>query len=166
MDLPRPGLLGILIRLTLGVLVLFMGYGAIVDAPSFWDGYTDPLGSLGYLVPLALFSSWVVNELVQKSWGWKPLGALLAGLGVAVGLGAVQGDAFGPAFGTYVWTWALGFSLLLGPAHLLAAALRTPGCEMRSYAHLRAKLAGGDVGATVCPGWIDRADGIRLFGKW
>lgn len=164
--IPRPGLIGILIRLSLGTLVLFMGYGAIIDAPSFWDGYDAPINSLLYLGSVFLFTSWVVNELLQKSWGMKPALILFAGLGIAVATGAIAGNPFGPAYGIYLWIWVLAFSVLLGPAHILAAILRTPGCEMRSFAHLRAKLTGNDVSQSVCPGWIDRADGIRLFGKW
>ncbi len=163
--LPRPGLIGIAIRLTIGAVVAYMGYSAIVGAKEFWDGYSDPWGSLAHVVPLALFSSWVVNELLQKSWGWRPTLALLVGAGVAVTAGAAAGDPFGPAYGTYVWLWTLTFSLLLAPAHLLAAILRTPGCEMRSYAHLWTLLRGGDPGAAACPGWIDRLDGMRIFGR-
>lgn len=164
--LPRPGLVGVLIRLTLGALVGWMGYAAISDASSFWDGYDDPGNAISFLIPVLVLSSWVVNELFQKSWGQRPAAILVVGLLVAVAVGALQGDPFGPWFGTYLWVWVVVFAALLAPAHLLAAVLRTPGCEMRSFAHLRAKLGGRETEASLCPGWIDRADGIRLFDKW
>ena len=49
--------------------------------------------------------------------------------------------------GGYLWIWFVAFCGLLGPGHVLAAALGTPGCEMRSYRHLVTILRGGDVGA-------------------
>ncbi len=163
--LPRPGLIGIAVRLTIGALVAYMGYGAIVGAKEFWDGYSDPIGSLAYVGPLAAFSSWVVNELLQKPWGWRPTGVLVVGGLVAIAAGSVQGEPFGPLYGAYVWAWTLAFSLLLAPAQFLAAALRTPGCEMRSFADLRARLRGGDPTTVTCPGWIDRFDHIRVLGR-
>jgi len=166
MTLPRPGLLGILVRLALAAAVGSMGYSAIFHAAGFWDGYEDPLASLSLLVPLVLLSSWVVNELLQRSWRWWPSLALLLGAALAVGAGALKSDAFGPAYGIYLWAWTLAFSLLLGPAFVLAAVLRTPGCEMRAYAHLWAMLRGGDVGEVACPGWIDRLDRVRVLGRW
>ena len=165
MDLPRPGLIGLAIRFTFGLAVLFMGYGAIVDRASFWDGYTNPAGALGYIIPIGFVTSWVINELTTKRWGQKPLLVVLLGMAVAIGIGAFQGDAFGSIFGIYLWAWVMAFAALLGPALLLAVALRTPGCEMRSYAHFIAKLRGKDVNAAVCPGWIDRFDAIRIGGR-
>lgn len=163
--LPRPGSIGILIRLGLALLVGSLGYSALIDASGFFDGFAQPTKSLGYLVGVALFSSWVLNELTQREWGQRPTLVLLAGLAATMAVGALQGDAFGPPYGIYLWLWVLGFSLLLAPAHLLAALLRTPGCEMRAYAHLWTRLRGGDPEAVACPGWIDRFDGVRLFRR-
>lgn len=161
-SLPRPGALGILVRLALGLAVATIAWDALAHAPSYWDGIADPLGMAPLLAVLVLLSSWVLNELVRRSWGQRPTLVLLAGALGTVAVGAVQGDAFGPAFGAYVWAWALAFSLLLAPAHLLAAVLRTPGCEMRAYMDLWTRLRGGDPRAVACPGWIDRLDSVRM----
>ena len=56
--------------------------------------------------------------------------------------------------------WLASFSSLLGTAHVLAAILGTPGCEMRAFAHLRSKFQGGDAGSVPCPGGIDRFDHV------
>ena len=63
-------------------------------------------------------------------------------------------------FGVYLWAWFVALTGLLGSAHLLAAALGTPGCEMRSYVHALTLLRGGEVGTVVCPGGIDRLDRV------
>lgn len=166
MTLPKPGILGLLVRAVLAVVILAGLFDAIVNPQDYWDGFSDPVASLPLFIPLVLLSGWVVNELLQKKWGWKPNLILLAGAGIVLGIGAGQGNVWGAPIGYYVWAWELVFAGLLGPAFVLAVFLRTPGCEMRSYAHLRAKATGGDVAASVCPGWIDRLDSVRLFGRW
>ncbi len=71
-----------------------------------------------------------------------------------------HGTPLAPPLGVYVWSWLVAFTVLLGSAHILAAALGTPGCEMRSYAHLSTLLLGGDTKTVECPGGIDRLDHI------
>ncbi len=164
MDLPRPGAVGITIRLLLAGLVGFMGY-AVFGQTSMWDGIT-PMDAAPLVMPLVLFSSWVINELFRVRWGFLPSVVVLGGLAITAGVEGMMGTLWGPAFGIYVWTWSAAFVILLGPAHLLAAILRTPGCEMRSYAHLWTRIQGGDPNTAVCPGWIDRFDAVRLFGRW
>lgn len=166
MTLPRPGALGILIRLALAFAVLMGLYDAVRHPASYWDGFSDPIGALPLFLPLVLFSGWVVNGLLQVQWGWWPNIALVAGCAVTMLIGAFQGDPWGPPMGYYSWAWQILFAGLLGPAFLVASILRTPGCEMRSYAHLVANLRGRDPEPSLCPGWIDRLDGVRLFGKW
>lgn len=90
---------------------------------------------------------------------------LFAGAAAAAGIGALQGEALGPPRGIYARVGALAFTLLLAPAGLLAAIRATPGCEMRSYAHLQERLRGGDVGAVACLGWSDRRDHVRVLGR-
>lgn len=166
-ELPRPGLVGVSIRVVLGIaVVFFLGLQTIRDTPSFFDGYSNPVGSVVPVLLLAVIWRGVVNELVQRPWGWWPSIVALTGLGLTVVVGALRGDPFGPPYGVYLWTWTLLVAVLLGPAFLLAALLRTPGCEMRSFMDLWARVRGGDPRAVACPGWIDRFDHVRLFGRW
>lgn len=163
-QLPKPGLVGIAIRAILGlVVVFFLGVQTILDTPSFFDGYSNPLGSILPVIVLTILWRGVVNELVQRRWGWWPSIVALVGLGVAIAIGVLRGDPFGPIYGIYLWAWALLLAVLLGPAFLLAALLRTPGCEMRSYMDLWTRIRGGDPRTVACPGWIDRFDHVRLF---
>ncbi len=168
MSLPRPGLIGIIIRLALGLIVLQMLVGAVVDAPSYWDGITTwPIGIIIGLIVMVTLTSWVFNKLFERDWGWRPSAIAAGGLAITAAISGVVGAGWsGPAFGVYFWIWTLVFGILLAPAFFLAAILRTPGCEMRSYVDLRARLTGGDPTTVACPGWIDRADSIRFFGRF
>lgn len=161
--LPRPGVVGRLIRLGLGMGVLLLLAGLLTGwREDRWAGRLPFDFGFGVLVALALyFTSYVFNIAFRLEWGRRTLAGVLAGAVVA-GLGglAVQGTFPNAWLGIYVWSWLVTFCAFLGPAHLLAAALGTPGCEMRSYAHLRALLRGGDVASVACPGGIDRLDHI------
>ena len=128
-----------------------------------WGGAV-PLRDVGFwvLVGLALWgTSYVFNIAFGRSWGQKTLTGVVAGAGLAGMIGVVTGGGFPSALlGVYLWAWFVAFAGLLGPALLLAAALGTPGCEMRSYVHALTLLRGEDPGAVVCPGGIDRFDHI------
>ncbi len=163
-ELVRPGPFGRAIRVglglaTLGLLLLLV----TVWRRELWAGEV-PFLDLRFGV-LALFALWgtsyVFNIALGLSWGQKTRAGVLAGAGLAAIAGVIAGGGFPNAvFGVYLWTWFVAVTGLLGPAHLLAAALGTPGCEMRSYAHALALLRGGDVGTVVCPGGIDRFDHV------
>jgi hypothetical protein len=163
-ELAQPGLLGRAIRASLGLATLsFLFLLLTVWRRELWAGEV-PLLDLRFwlLVWFALWgTSYVFNIALGLSWGQKTRAGVLAGAGLAAVVGVVAGSGFPNAvLGVYLWAWFVAVTGLLGPAHLLAAALGTPGCEMRSYAHARTLLRGGDVGTVVCPGGIDRFDQI------
>ncbi len=159
-----PGLLGRAIRAGLGLATLSLLF-LLVTAwrRELWAG-EPPLLDLRFwvLVGLALWgTSYVFNIALGLSWGQKTRAVVLAGAGLAAGVGVVAGGGFPNAvFGVYLWVWFVALTGLLGAAHLLAAVLGTPGCEMRSYVHAITLLRGGDVGTVVCPGGIDRFDHV------
>lgn len=164
-DLATPGFLGRAIRFSLGVFTLTL-----------LDGPTGPLGAAaaarfpvtsgGFWIAIAaltVVTPWVVNELLGKDWGVRP--SIVAWLGAALAAAAGWGLTGGPLawpLGVYLAAWTTVFVVLLAPAFILAALLGTPGCEMRSYAHLKARLTGGDPGAVTCPGGIDFLDHVRF----
>ncbi len=163
-ELVQPGLLGRAIRAglglaTLGWLVLLL----FVWRQELWAGEV-PLFDLRFwgLVVFALWgTSYVFNIALGLSFGQKTRAVVVGGAGWVAIVGGVAGGGFPNAFlGVYLWTWFVALTGLLGPAHLLAAALGTPGCEMRSYVHAWTLLRGGDVGTVVCPGGIDRFDHV------
>ena len=162
-ELPKPGVVGRLIRLGLGMGVLLLLVGLLTRwRDDLWAGLPPLEVSFAILVGLALyFTSYVFNIALGLRWGQRTLAGVLVGAVVAALVGlAAQGTMANAWLGIYVWGWLGAFCAFLGPAHLLAAALGTPGCEMRSYAHLRALLRGGDVSSVACPGGIDRLDHI------
>ncbi len=155
----RPGGLGRAIRAGLGLLTL----GWLLFLLTVWGGEV-PVRDVRFwaLVGFALWgTSYVFNIAFGLSWGQRTRTGVVAGAGLAGLVGVVAGGGFPNAvFGAYLWAWFVTLTGLLGPAHLLAAAVGTPGCEMRSYVHAWTLLGGGDVGTVVCPGGIDRFDHI------
>ena len=163
-ELVKPGLVGRAIRAGLGLAVLsWLSLLLLVWRRELWTGEV-PLADLGFwgLVAFALWgTSYVFNIALGLSWGQKTRAVVVAGAGLAGVIGALAGGGFpNPVFGVYLWVWFAALTGLLGPAHLLAAVLGTPGCEMRSYVHALTLLRGGDVGTVVCPGGVDRWDHI------
>ncbi len=162
-ELVKPGLLGRAIRAALGLLTLgWLVLLLLVWRRERWAGEVPlDFGFVG-LVAFALWgTSYVFNIALGLSWGQKTLALVLAGAAVAAVIGGVAGGGFPNAlFGIYLWAWFVALTGLLGPAHLLAAALGTPGCEMRSYVHALTLLRGGDAGTVVCPGGVDRWDHV------
>ena len=163
-DLVRPGLVGRGIRVVLGLATLSLLFALLTAwRETLWGGGI-PVVEVGFwvLVCLAVWgTSYVFNITFDLSFGQKTRTAVVSGAALAGLIGMVAGAGFPNAFfGVYLWAWFVVLTGLLGPAHLLAAALGTPGCEMRSYAHALTLLRGGDVGSVVCPGGIDRFDHI------
>ena len=163
-QLVRAGGLGRAIRAGFGILTL----GWLLSLLTVWRGELwsgeVPVRDVGFwaLVVFALWgTSYVFNIPFGLSWGQRTRTAVVVGAGLASLIGLVAGGGFpNVVFGVYLWAWFVALTGLLGPAFLLAAALGTPGCEMRSYAHGLALLGGGDVATVACPGGIDRFDQI------
>ncbi len=160
----RPGPLGRAIRAGLGLATLSLFLDLLTGwRAGLWGGAV-PVRDVGFwvLVGLALWgTSYVFNIALGLSWGQRTRTGVVAGAALAGLIGAIAGAGFPNAvFGVYLWVWFAAFTGLLGSAFLLAAALGTPGCEMRSFVHAFALLRGGDVSTVVCPGGIDRLDHI------
>ncbi len=163
-QLVQPGPIGRSIRVGLGLATLSLLLPLLtVWRAGLWGGEL-PVRDVGFwvLVFLALWgTSYVFNIAFGLSWGQKTRTGIVAGAGLAGLVGVIAGGGFPNAvFGVYLWAWFVALTGLLGPAHLLAAALGTPGCEMRSYVHALTLLRGGEVGTVVCPGGIDRLDHV------
>lgn len=162
--LPTPGRLGRAIRLAAGLaeLSLLIPLFTLLRVPM-WAGEL-PLRSVFFYMLLGLtvwLSSWVIRILVDRPWGQKPVLVLLAGAAVAAGAGYATAGTFDALpLNLYLWAWFTGFILVLGPAHVLSAIFATPGCEMRVYAQLLARLQGDEAEVVACPAGIDRFDHI------
>ena len=163
-ELVRPGPVGRAIRACLGFATLSLLLSLLtVWREELWGGGV-PVRDVGFwvLVALSLWgTSYVFNIAFGLSWGQRTRAAVVAGAALVGLVGWVTGSGFSnAAFGVYLWSWFVALTGLLGPAHLLAAVLGTPGCEMRSYVHAWTLLRGGDVDTVVCPGGIDRFDNV------
>ncbi len=164
LELETPGLLGRALRACLGLATLGWLFLLLTEwRAALWVGEL-PVSHAGFwmLVAFALWgTSYVFNITFGLSWGQRTLIGVVAAAGLAGLVGLVTGGGFPNAvFGLYLWTWFAVLTGLLGPAHLLAASLGTPGCEMRSFAHAWTRIRGGDVGTVVCPGGVDRFDDV------
>ena len=137
--LDRPGRLGRAIRVGLGLLTLGWLLSLLtVWRGELWSGEVPVRDfSVWALTGLALWgTSYVFNIPFGLSRGQRTRTGVVVGAGLAGLIGVVAGGGFpNTVFGVYLWAWFVALTGLLGPAFLLAAALGTPGCEMRSYAH-------------------------------
>ncbi len=162
-EIKKAGPLGRLIRLLLGLATLSLFVALVWPLRAgLWSGEVPSHWSFYIALAFGLYAtSFVARILANQAWGQKPLVVVLLGAAVAAAVGyPTHGTPLAPPLGVYVWSWLVAFTVLLGSAHTLAAVLGTPGCEMRSYAHLWTLLGGGDTKTVVCPGGIDRLDHI------
>ena len=154
-----PGPLGRLVRLGLGVLVLQSAVDAVLELGAGVSGppSTDDSG----LVIAAVIAAWLTPTVYDIGLGtdhgnrWRLLAA--AAIGASTLAGLVVG-APGSGFTTGVLVWISVTLGWLGVAFLLAAILRTPGCEMRSLPHLASHVLPGERDFIACPGPLQPLD--------
>ena len=152
-SLQRPGPIGRVLRLALGLACLYGLYriaivGHIIIAM--------PVTSLPNLVVLVVAATLVFNYVVNigfgKSWRYWPLVTLLAVLSGMAVVGRVSFGSFdNPAFGIALWIWLAYFYAHLGVSFVLTAVMATPGCEMRAIPELLGRITGRPVAEHHCP---------------
>lgn len=151
--LPKPGPIGRLVRLGLGLLCLYYVYGLWVVRGDLItaDGTIRPLLWNGILGGLFLVS-YVINIGFSRAWEKWPA-AVSAGLLIAVsGVEYFQTGSFeGPLLALTVHVWALYIFAHLGLAFVAAAVIGTPGCEMRAFHHLYSLVTGTPTKEHHCP---------------
>jgi len=148
-----PGPVGRAVRLAFGLAVLY--YAAHI-----WTVRTDTLtadGSIrsllwnGILVGLFLVS-YIMN--IGFSRAWKKWPAVISLLLLLCGAGAqylISGTFEGMFSAMIILSWILYLSAHLGLSFVLSAILATPGCEMRAFPHLLARITGTQTGEHRCP---------------
>jgi hypothetical protein len=159
--LPKPGLLGRGIRLILGIFVLMGATGIIAGFRQLVSLKQVPGNVELWLFALLLFASMreVIDLGLGMQWGQKAQIATLILAGICIVLDEIiYGRLWAPPFGLLFCIWCLLIAIPLGVALILAAILGTPGCEMRSYADLLARLQGHSAAEHYCPGGIDFID--------
>ena len=171
--LKPPGIIGRIVRLLLGILVLYL----FIDLVE-WE-WLQPKNSSEFIRWQAPGLDWavifllffylfplVVNIGFGVNWKRKPQLILIIAV---VGLGLFTlfqyGSIWSPALGWLLLIWLTYVAGHLGISFLLAAMLATPGCEMRSIPHLWTILSGRETQEHFCPGFLDKLDkweaGIR-----
>lgn len=152
-SLTRPGIIGRLVRLCLGVFCLYALWTVVRYA-----GHTSasPVSSLDdrlllVLAPLCIFN-YVVNIGFSKNWGVRPVlasPALLATFAIVAWF--VSGSLDSLILGIPLNLWLVYSYGHLGLSFVLAALIATPGCEMRAMPQLWGRVTGTPSREHLCP---------------
>jgi hypothetical protein len=160
-SLARPGPIGRLVRLALGVGCLYV-FGEILYYAE-WTT-TQPFSSLDnrfllFLAPACVFN-YVVNIGFTRNWAQWPLIFSLVALAIAAGTAyAVSGSFDSPVFGVPLNLWLAYFYVHLGVSFVLSALIATPGCEMRAIPEFIGRVSGRASEEHHCPaGFITQLD--------
>ena len=160
-SLARPGPIGRWIRFALGALCLYALWEIVRHAGI---TSTQPFSTLDNRVVLLLAPLWIFNYVVNigfaRSWGHRPLIASLIFLSLSAFAGMLISGSFdSPIFGIPLNLWLAYFYSHLGASFVLAAAIATPGCEMRSIPELFGRIRGRPSKEHHCPAtFINRTD--------
>lgn len=160
-SLEPPGPIGRLTRLVLGLLCAYALYELILYRVNITSTPVSVLPNLTIMVLAAiLIINYVVNIGFGRSFGRWPSYISIA---VALLLATVSWLSFGTPdhslLGIALWLWLAYFYGHLGVSFLLAAAIATPGCEMRAIPDLYGRLTGRRVKEHHCPAsFITRID--------
>jgi hypothetical protein len=139
----RPGPVGLLIRVVLGMAAIY----GLVELVTKWDIFRDQdLIESGFWF-ITLFTLWllpdVLNIGLRRHWGVWPLVVFLAG---AAAIGSASYLAARELWTTALAAWVYAGDLLvfaaLGVSFPVAIATRTPGCELNAVPRLVARLRG------------------------
>ena len=167
-SLDRPGPIGRVVRLALGILCSYALYVLIVYRATIIATPVSALASLTVMVLAALFIiNYVVNIGFGKSFGRWPIYISIA---VMLLVATMSWLAFGtpdhPMLGAVFWLWLVYFYSHLGVSFVLAAAIATPGCEMRAIPELIGRLTGRRTEEHHCPAsFITRIDAWEKKGR-
>ncbi len=161
--LTRPGPIGRLFRLTLGIACLYGLWELIAVAPFFIERPIELLPNLSFMIFVVLcIFNYVVNIGFSKDWSNYPLVVSILIMGAVAGIGfIINGNASSTFLGILIILWMTYFYAHLGISFVLAALLATPGCEMRSIPELFGKLTNRSIKEHHCPSSI-----ISAIDKW
>ena len=164
-SLAPPGPVGRMVRLGLGVMCL-MGLWNVTSNPGALITAPIEVAKNPYFVFLIVMGFWIINYVVNigfsRSWGRRPAYVSLAGFLILGVVGFVMYGSFSsPLLGTPLFLWLGYFYGHLGISFVLAAALATPGCEMRAIPELIGLITGRAAAEHHCP-----ASFISKLDEW
>lgn len=155
-SLARPGPIGRLVRLALGMFCLYGLWELLAVAPSFIERPIELLPNLGLMIAVVLcVFNYVVNIGFSKDWNNYPLIFSLTMLClVALVNFSLTGNPGSTFLGVLIVLWMGYFFAHLGISFVLAAIIATPGCEMRAIPELFGKVANREAKEHHCPSTI------------
>jgi hypothetical protein len=160
-SLERPGPMGRIVRLALGIACLYAIYQLLAYRQIIIKTPVSVLPNIALLVLAAiLIINYVVNIGFGRSWRRWPS---YVSAGTMLILADVSWLKFGTPdhalLGVPLWTWLIYFYAHLGLSFVLAAIIATPGCEMRSIPELLGYMRGRAARQHHCPAsLINRVD--------
>ncbi len=160
-SLPRPLVIGRIVRFALGVWLLYVLYQLIVYGPSILVDHTPPnhwtwwlTAALGIMV-----TPYVVNIGFSRNWKHWPRVAVVVTAGVLVGVDLFfYGTWWALPLGAFALVWFIYWTTHFGFSLLLSALIATPGCEMRAIPHLWTLVSGNRTREHYCPGFFNDLD--------
>jgi hypothetical protein len=149
---PKPGPIGRLLRITLGLITLFTAANrAYLGTPEFDDVAADP----GFWFAVAI-SFYFLRDMIEGGFGLSSWGRRSQALVLLLTVAAlifdllVYGSVWEPALGVLVnWLMVIAFGYL-GPSLLLNGIFATRGCEVRAVWQLVGKLLGRETVEYPC----------------
>ncbi len=159
--LHRPGPIGRLVRLLLGIACLFALYQLIIYRTTIVSTPISVLPNIALmLLPAIGIINYVVNIGFGKSWGrWPGYLSVAAFALLALLAWWLHGTPDHQLLGWPLWLWMAYFYAHLGASFVLSAVIATPGCEMRSIPELVGRLSERPALEHHCPvGFISRID--------
>jgi len=160
-DLPTPMAIGRTFRLVLGVIFLSLFSFIFPQFTRYVSGGipVEPLLWIGVAVSF-FFLNQAVNVGFNHDWGRRPQQIfLLLAIGTIPFNFVMFGGLWGPPLGLLLYLLVVYFSAHVGASFILAAIIRTPGCEMASVHQLRNREK-----FESCEGSVDRLD--RWEARW
>ncbi len=159
--LPKPSLLGRGFRLALGIIILLTAFSVARSLNQIVNGRGIPGSVIFWVLVVALLYSMrdVINLGLKVRWGQIAQFVVLVAALVCIAVDYIfYARLWAPPLGILFSLWFFLTAIPLGVALTLAAILGTPGCEMRVYAGIIAKLQGHSASEHYCPGGIDFID--------
>lgn len=154
-----PGPVGRIVRLVLGLLTIQSSAGAVLELIDGVSG-APSADDTGFVIAVVI-AAWLAPPVYDLGLGtdhgnrWRLVAGAAIGASTLAGV-AVGAPGTGFTVGALVWiAVTLGW---LGVAFLVAAALRTPGCEMRSLPHLASLVLPGERDFVACSGPLQPLD--------
>jgi hypothetical protein len=161
-ELPRPGPIGLAIRVILGAFFIYWFIALFTKWNAFLE--RDPIESERYYTVFTLLVlSYVFNSIFRRRWGPWPTIVFVSG-GAALGLAGylVSGEFWNPVLAGWVYAGDLVVFTALAVSFPVAVATRSPGCELGAIPWLIARRRGG----TYEPPRLSCVVGLDYLDRW